>query len=80
MATKEYLETMRWKFPNLLFSMMKDVHYGKICHVMEIDESTFLDYLSAYDFPTDNKLKKFCDEFKLSYSTLKTWKVNDDKN
>lgn len=75
MANEQYFYIMKWKLPEFLFSFIKDGRGNEIMESMNIDEVQLLQYLSAEEFPTDNKLKGFCDHFNLRYSALKTWNI-----
>ena len=74
---------LKTKFPRLLFSLIFDYdRTGEIIESLNCDTDQLIKYMSGNKFPDKKDLKKFCDTFKFSYSTLKTWDVThiDENN
>lgn len=67
---------LKTKFPRLLFSLIFDQdRSGEITESLSCDTDKLIKFMSGNEFPDKKQLKNFCDHFKLSYSTLKTWDV-----
>lgn len=73
--TDEQYYNLKWKLPDLLYGYIKQGQKDRLKASLNVNNRTFLNFLCAEDFPTEKELKGFCEEFKLSYSTLKTWNV-----
>lgn len=73
--TNSSIYNIRWKLPNMLFGYLNHGRKLEIMDSMSIDSDRLLSFLAGEDFPTEDELKGFCENFKLRHSTLKTWNV-----
>lgn len=75
MPTDEYIYNLKWKFPDLLLSFIKDWGRSEVQEALKVDNDLLLKYLCAEEFPDNHTLSLFCHRFRLNFSTLKTWNV-----
>jgi hypothetical protein len=65
------------KLPNLLITLFNYHNVDILCEKCKCSHEELLKWVSGEMFPDSSQLKSMCDSFCFTYSTLKTWRLNE---
>lgn len=70
-----YFYNMSRKLPKMINTLMEDWGSDEVIKAFDTDAEQLIRFIAREEFPNEYQLKKFCERFKLSYSTIQTWDV-----